>query len=377
MPTEDDSLTPARIDLIEVDLHRLEVASRESFGGSITTLSAAHDGVPLTVGTSHGVHLHDFRARARVPHDVVERLDGSQWDETDVVKGIFDTKPPPPYASLSEPTPLSILHLPEPGSQELVSNHIYVAGRFTNILHYDRRKFPAMVRAIWSGGLVKSLASLPYPFSTRDNEARRRAEVPLEQIAQMKAQGTGSTLIAGGEYKSKGSLELHGLGDDCSPQGPPTQNRQTAASSTILSVANHGTKIVFADGTGNLKWFERDGYTQCRQIKIGSSDDAKDPSSMHALTSSSDEMARKIISTHPTQTCQRSNDDYILFWTGERLGMVSFTTRPLFSREDFEAQSPEPTAEEKERSKYDQEVRLALRLQANEVSFLGGMTRRG
>jgi len=39
---------------------------------------------------------------------------------------------PPPYASLSQSTPLSVLHLPRPGNGSLLMDDIYVAGRFTN-----------------------------------------------------------------------------------------------------------------------------------------------------------------------------------------------------------------------------------------------------
>ncbi|KAF5245172.1 hypothetical protein FOXYS1_15213, partial [Fusarium oxysporum] len=46
--------------LIEVDLSRLEVIQ---------------EGVPMTVGTSLGIHLQDFRAPSQFHGDVVERLD--------------------------------------------------------------------------------------------------------------------------------------------------------------------------------------------------------------------------------------------------------------------------------------------------------------
>lgn len=153
--------------IIEVDLNRLEAVGRESFEWSITTLSAVHEGVLLTVGTSLGIHLHDFRGRARAPHDAVERLDGPPTTGTDVLKAIFDPKLLPPYAPLSQPTPISILHLPRAGAPEQASNDMYVSGRFSNILHYDRRKFPAIVGSIYSGALIKSLASLPFPRQTR------------------------------------------------------------------------------------------------------------------------------------------------------------------------------------------------------------------
>src|SRR5690606_18578095 len=53
-------LLTTRVDLIEVDLNRLDVVSRDSFEWSITTLSAIHPERPLMVGTSLGIHFHDF-----------------------------------------------------------------------------------------------------------------------------------------------------------------------------------------------------------------------------------------------------------------------------------------------------------------------------
>ncbi|KAG5931067.1 hypothetical protein E4U53_001963 [Claviceps sorghi] len=365
--------------LIEVDLRRLQVVSRESFEWSITTLSAVHQGIPLTVGTSLGIHIHDFRSRAMATHDVIERLDGPPNIDSNIFKSIFDSKPLPPYAPLSQPTPISILHLPQPGSHDLVSNDIYVSGRFSNILHYDRRKFPTIVGSLWSGALIKSLAALPYPFSTVDTEARRQAQLSPECVAQMKMEGQGRTLIAGGGYKSKGSLEIYGLSsgsasgnDELSAlQNSVMKNRQTAASSTILSVTNHGSKIVFSDGSGFIKWFERDGTTECRRVKIGHSD-ADEPSSLFASMPATDDMARKIVSTKSKHGDDRLNDDNILLWTGEKLGMISFTASPLFTRKDFEVQSSETEAEEEQkRQRYSRKMRQALKRQADEVQFIG------
>ncbi|KAF2679641.1 hypothetical protein K458DRAFT_422188 [Lentithecium fluviatile CBS 122367] len=91
---------------------------------------------------------------------------------------------------------------------------------------------------------------------------------------------SGHTLIAAGEYKGKGSLELYGLSSDphrsinlsdnrtTRNNHACYQNRQTASSSKLLSVAPHGTRLVFSDGDGNLKWVERDGSTPVRHFNI-------------------------------------------------------------------------------------------------------------
>ncbi|KAF7541986.1 hypothetical protein G7Z17_g11837 [Cylindrodendrum hubeiense] len=341
--------------LLEVDLNRLEVVSRESFEWSITTLSQIHDGVPMTV----------------------DRVDGPGWEEDSPFKAIFDPKPLPPYASLSQPTPISILHLPRAGDEMMVSDDIYVAGRFSNILHYDRRKFPKIMGSIYSGSRLSSLAALPYPFSTLDYEVRRRGEFTAERVAQCKTIGDGRTLIAGGEYKTKGSLELYGLSSAIHSNGSAVlpnstvKNRYKAASSIILSVANHGTKIAFSDGAGLIKWFERDGHTECRRIRIGHSDVQTQPS-LFASMPGSDDLARKILSTKSRQGRERPNEDNVLFWTGEKLGMVSFTGDPLFTPDDFEEANPEAKTD-KERHQYSEKMREALGRQAEEARFVRGL----
>ena len=362
-------------DLIEVDLNRLDVVSRESFEWSITTLSQVHDDVPLTVGTTLGIHLHDFRSRSTAKKEVVETVEEvPSWNDSDIYKSIFDPKPLPPYASLSQPTPVSILHLPRPGSQNLVSDDIYVAGRFSNILHYDRRKFPHIVGSVYSGALIKSLTALPYPFSTVDNEVRRQGDLSISQVNQSK-RGEGRTLIAGGGYKQKGSLEIYGLSSGANSAGSALQNstmknRQTAASSTILSVINHGSKIVFSDGSGWLRWFERDGLTEVRTHKIGHSG-AQEQGGLFSGIPASDDLARKILSTQSRSQQDRPNNDNILFWTGEKLGMVSFTKDTLFMPEDFEDLNR--TEEEIASHLYSERMREALHKQANEVGFVRGL----
>ncbi|KOS19797.1 hypothetical protein ESCO_000326 [Escovopsis weberi] len=416
--------------LFEIDLERLDVVSRETFEWSISTLSPISPGVPLTVGTSLGIHLHDFRARARPrTRDAVERVDGpgsgpgsasrsgsGSSEEANPFWAIFDPRPLPPYAPLSQPTPLSIVHLPEPGPYGLVSHDIYVSGRFTSILHYDRRKFPNIAGSIHSGATVNSMVALPHPLSLLDNELRRSGELTAEQVGRSKAASHGRTLIAGGIYKSKGSLEMYGLspGQGESAHGEVMQqdsalkNRSTAASSSILSVANHGTKIVFSDGSGQLRWFERDGTTEIGSLAIGSCGADKGSSSLFAsLYASAGELARKVVSTRGRRgageersskahlyhvdnddTGNKNNDDNnnddendddddrddrddinndnVLFWTGERLGMVTFTPRPRFRSEDFEAADDG----DEDGREYADQMRGALEQQADEARFM-------
>ncbi|OLN86814.1 hypothetical protein CCHL11_07825 [Colletotrichum chlorophyti] len=371
--------------LLEVDLNRLGVVSEQSFEWSITALSSASPGLPLTVGTSLGIHLFDYRARVRSPREIIDKIDVLAVDSSKgfyerSARNIFDD-PLPQYAPLSQPTPLSILHLPNACDECSFSDDIYVAGRFSNILHYDRRTFPSIMGSIHSGARLASLASLPYPFSTLDSETRRRGELSAEQVLDSKMREGGRTLIAGGEYNTKGSLELYGL---CprhadSPldlmQNSTMKNRQTSSQSKILSVANQGTRIVFSDGSGLLKWFERDGFTEVRRHKIGHSEVAERPS-LFASMPGSDDLARKILSTQTRNGMDNVNDDDILFWTGEKLGLAGFSYKPGFTADDFEEPAPktedEARAEEAEKQ-YGDRMRAALERQADDVRFVRGL----
>ncbi|KAI2616068.1 F-box domain-containing protein [Hypoxylon sp. NC1633] len=365
--------------LVEVDLKTLQVVGNHPFEWSITTLSAADPAVPLTVGTIHGLHLHDFRARFEGRDENHVRLDTVSGKVGRDFSSVLDPTPLAPYASLAQSGPQSILHLERSGDGSRLSDDIFVAGRFSNILHYDRRMFPAIRGSIHSGAKLCSLTSLPYPFSSLDSDLRRRFQLSEEQVAKAKNVTGGRTLIACGEYNTKGSLELYGLSSstDNLPQSRVIQNsvmknRQTASKSKLLSVTTHGTRIVFSDGQGYLKWVERDGFTEVRRHKIGKSEKVAYRSLFGSMPGS-DDIARKILSTATGQDDDaRVNDDDILFWTGEKLGLLSFSSRPGFSPEDFEqnTKTPEEVAAEEQEQMYNERMRLALERQARDVRFV-------
>lgn len=377
-------------DLIEVDLQRLSVVDCESFPWSITALSPASSSVPLTVGTSLGIHLHDYRLRKPPRNDEGERIHsfdrmGAKEFYERSLRHIFDDEPLPPYAPLSQPGPLNILHLQRPGQEADLSDDIYVAGRFSNILHYDRRKFPSIRGSIHSGARLCSMTSLPYPFSTLDSECRRRGELSAEQVEASKRAPGGRTLVACGEYNTKGSLELYGLtsselahtGTPGGLQNSTYKNRQTSSRSKLLSVVNHGTRLAFSDGSGYIKWFERDGFTEVRRCRIGHSERSQGPS-IFASMPGSDDMARKLLPTRP-QAAEaghgagggQANDNDLLFWTGEKLGLVTFSARPGIAAEDFEEHLEVPDAEVgAAQSEYSEKMRRALERQADDVRFV-------
>lgn len=292
---------------------------------------------------------------------------------------MFDNNPLPPYAPLSHPGPLSILHMQRPGAEADITDEIYVAGRFPSILLYDRRMFPSIKGSLHSGARLSSLTSLPVPFSTVDNELRREGLLSTEQIERSKTTPPGGqTLIACGEYNTKGSLEMYGLQPSSqSPTSVPGglsnsvfKNRQSSSDSKLLSCINQGTRLVCSDGSGRIKWFERDGFTEVRRVKIGHCERAQAPS-LFANMPGSDDIARKLLATQGgSETSVNGND--LLFWTGENLGLVAFTSSPAFTAEDFEeeARSAAELEKEKEEKIYGEKMRRALERQADEVRFV-------
>ncbi|KAL1882250.1 hypothetical protein Daus18300_000736 [Diaporthe australafricana] len=361
--------------LIEVDLNRLTVVGCESFPWSITALSTTDAGVPLTVGTNNGIHPYDHRYRAARQSDSSAKLDefnGLRAQEVYArsLKALFDDRPLPPYAPLAHPGPLSILH---------IADEIYVAGRFPSILLYDRRMFPSIKGSLHSGARLSSLASLPVPFSTVDNELRREGLLSPQQIKKSKETPPGGrTLIACGEYNTKGSLEMYGLQPSSqSPISAPgglansvLKNRQSSSDSKLLSCTNQGTRLVCSDGSGRIKWFERDGFTEVRRVKVGHCERAQAPS-LFASMPGSDDIARKLLATQGGPTNSVNGND-LLFWTGENLGLVAFTSSPAFTAEDFEeeAKSAAELEKEKEERIFSENMRRALERQADDVRFV-------
>ncbi|OAA68200.1 f-box domain containing protein [Niveomyces insectorum RCEF 264] len=393
--------------LVEVDLQTLVAVGVEHFPQPITALSAAHPTVPLTVGMDGGLFMHDSRAR------IVTRTGaggqgagaGAGAGADAIVNNVYRT----PCAPHPQPGPLCLLHLAWPGSaEETLSDDIYAAGRIPSILHYDRRNLSAVKDAIHSGASLSSLTSIPYPFSALDTSLRREGLLSLAQVEASKAAVGGRTLVACGEYKSKGSLELYGIGpapSRCSPgtspgagrpvpgteehyqQNATMKNRQTSSFSKVFSVANHGARLAVSDGAGLIKWFERDGFTEVRRCTIGEdlgghdgdvADEDEDgdeaagtaaagttsrPS--NTLGDDAGDIARKLVPTrsaHRTSGTANSssgsesglaNND-LLFWTGERLGLVHFSAKPGFQSDDFvqAMQTEEERATEQEGRTY-------------------------
>ncbi|KAI1815213.1 F-box domain-containing protein [Poronia punctata] len=367
--------------LLEVDLRSQAVVSTSLFEWDIKTLSTADPTVPLTIGTAKGLHLHDYRVHysQRREDQVLVDPSGVLYDHPGTFKALAERRPPAPHSDLAKEGLQHIHHMSQPGRQDMLSDDIFVAGRFSSVLHYDRRMFPTIKGSIHSGGRICSLTSLPYPFSSLDSDLRRRLQLSEDQVRRSKNMAGGRTLIACGEYNTKGSLEIYGLsstvgdgnGTDVSYDGA-TKNRQTASQSKLLSVINHGNRIAFSDGQGYIKWMERDGFTEVRRHQIGRLEKTTQRSLFREATAS-DEIARKILSTRTNvDNTSTPNDDDILFWTGEALGLLSYSPKPGFSAEDFVdcSMTPEEAAADEEGQLYAERMRLVLERQADEVRYV-------
>ncbi|EXJ53405.1 uncharacterized protein A1O5_13339 [Cladophialophora psammophila CBS 110553] len=412
--------------LNEVDLHTLTVVSHAKYPFQITALSqSAYPNLPLTVGTQWSLHIVD----PRIPVIPTSQSSHEQTDEVSCTPGsstailpdmsgdssmlpsIFGTSPslssnagPSTHSSGSpswrpshrlqnpqwmgyarvEPGPLSILHHAE--------NEILICGRFPSILSYDRRYFPRLQYVIHSSASLSAMTSIPYP------PARASANVVGD-----------ATLIACGEYRGRGSLELYSLphtkpgqrqsNPDISTSSSPSEdddlditrnrnltsddglfsykNRQDAAKSKLLSVASHGTKIVFSDSEGGLKWVERDGHSVVRRWNLNNFlTDHPNAISTYASTYG-DAVARKIIPLDaPSSEWGSRGDADLLIWTGEKIGIV--TTDPNFMDHEEMVREIEGDVEgkrEKEERKrkeeeYSKVMRRALERQADERRWM-------
>jgi hypothetical protein len=342
--------------LNEVDLDTLRVVSHSKYAFPITALSqSTSSDSPLTVGTQWSLHILDPRipvTPASSPtHERVDEVPAVSGDWTAILPNMSEDSFDNPDSSSAnpgpsiwapgspswrpsrrlqdprwmtyarvEPGPLSIVHHAE--------NEILLGGRFPSILSYDRRYFPRLQYVIHSSGSLSSLATIPHPPAGASSDVV----------------GT-STLVACGEYRGRGSLELYSLphvrpgqtsivggatmddnasNDDTASPGTlfSYKNRQEAAKSKLLSVASHGTKIVFSDSEGGLKWVERDGRGLVRKWNINDFQVAEGGASV-----TGDQVARKIIPLGaPDSGHGQRGDADLLLWTGERVGVV--TTDP-------------------------------------------------
>lgn len=354
--------------LVEVDLATLQVVSQESFPFPITALSQARSS-SLVVGSNCTIHIHDPRNKSK------SALDPSL--ECQVIGG-----PAANHAPLSQPGPLSILDRVEDDS-------IWVAGRFTHLLNYDRRFFPKIRGTVHSGGRISCIAEIPYPYIPRSLDLLQTPSVAISDLLAAKAT-PGSTILAAGEYKGKGSLEFYGLPSSNSACliTESYRNRQTASSTRLLSVAAHGSSTVFSDGDGNLKWVERDGKTAIRSYNINEAVEVPSFNQAQSAAQGSDDeqsqgdIVQKIIplqhstSSWSSKRLDANQSDLVLKTGDGRVGILGFGHDTLYVGEEEEDAVVETTEQRERRDaekQYQETLMRALQRQADEVRFMRGL----
>jgi len=223
---------------------------------------------------------------------------------------------------------------------------------------------------------------LPFPYIPRHLNLVHNPQASLEQLQRAKT-GTGLTIIAGGEYKGKGSLELYGHDLTRTNDGVAESqthvaylNRQTAAKSRLLSTATHGGRIVFSDGDGNLKWTERDGSTEVRRFNINDKRNglhrAIPAPSLFADPSGCENAGDIVQKILPVRGPGEGTvaQDALFVWTGEgKIGVINFG---LDSRADHDEENGFEDVATARQREYDESIRRALEHQADEARYVRG-----
>ena len=445
----------------EVDLATMRLISRYEYPFQVMALSEAKIPVPVSVGTSKTLHLLDTRCRNIEGPTLLSANDIDTTITNTLSTGKTSIKPQSPTQSIlgvdSSPSfkpitdPLSIVHLYRSAGNHHDINDIWVAGRFTSLLKYDRRFFPRFSDFIYSGASLSSICAFPYPLVSSNMNLVENPSVPISALQRAKST-SGQTLVAAGEYKLKGSLELYGIKSSSTDNdlsmgitdnasgsiedgigNYATRNRITASNSKLLSVTTHGACIACSDGSGYIRWVERDALTPIRKYEINltrswscSNDDDYDH---HAYprrhiseqgynnrpveedgeeeyryfqhrqsNSSAGDIVKRLLPTQQLRSSSSSssisssqigssrlNQNDLVIWTGEGyIGLVGFgKSRHWDDAEiydssdnsrngslDDRAKSAEEKAKFREERMYDRTMRRALERQADEVSFM-------
>lgn len=395
--------------LNEIDLNTMQLVSQNKYAWNITATSqVAGPDTPLMIGTSFSLQMHDPRLSLRYQADHTDHRLNMTKEEQNIV--ILEDHNKSENSAWVEPGPQAILHHG--------LNEIIIAGRMPSILFYDKRFFPQLQYSIHSGARLSSITTLPFA----PNGSKTAAG--------------GATLIAAGEYRGPGSLELYELphrrphdlgfrrqhcdhsvperessaGISTAKQTPPVaiqpsgdidvessninrdetatpfsyRNRQSASNAKILSVATQGARIIFSDGDGSLRWVERDGRGLARRWNINSYEYTQAGGAVvgeavaHKILTFSSDRAHD----QGNEKSTRGNGD-LLIWTGSDIGIVTTKVKWTGHDELVRAFEEKMHLGDGARSKREQEeqysriMRQALERQADERRFLARFGRTG
>ncbi|KAF3896221.1 F-box domain-containing protein [Trichophyton interdigitale] len=314
----------------EVDLSTLELISQRTYPEQILALSEETPDyqAPITVATRQGLHLFDPRLQSAYQQmDTSFSLESHSW--TDPTSGDTSTMK---YIELLQPGPNCVLHPPPPST-----NSIIVAGRFSSILLYDRRNLGRLQASVHSGARLCGLAALPsIPKAHRSSDPGLRGE----------------SFVACGEHRGTGSVEIY------SHTSPDTDgasaftintvniNRVITSPSKLLSVALHGSRLVFSDSIGRLIWMERDGMMPLRILGLNGKSRQVEPfkerSGINLYIEEDSEYSRIACKIIPTGG-SRLDQDGLIIWTGSQIGRVHFS----------HADKEEPSEQEVERMRIE------------------------
>jgi hypothetical protein len=125
---------------------------------------------------------------------------------------------------------------------------------------------------------------------------------------------------------------------------------------------------------------ERDGFTEARRWNIAHGS-VEAPRGIFGtlgdsyMDSSSGDIVIKLANTHNGRTEKPVNEDDLVLWTGEKIGLLSFSKKPGFTADSFEEtghKTPEQLHREREEKTYAETTGRALAANANEVRWMRG-----
>lgn len=129
-----------------------------------------------------------------------------------------------------------------------------------------------------------------------------------------------------------------------------------------------------------MKWLERDGFTEARRWNIAHGS-VEAPRGIFGtlgdsyMDSGSGDIVIKLANTRNGPDKNVNEDDLVL-WTGEKIGLLSFSSRPGFTADSFEntgKKTPEEVRREIEERTYSETMGRALEANANEVRWMRGL----
>jgi hypothetical protein len=230
----------------------------------------------------------------------------------------------------------------------------------------------------------------------------------------------GHTVLAAGMHRGGAGLALHalGAGDDGGGMSAATTFRRAPGGGFARALAGvpHGSRIVFADSAGWLRWVERDGATAVRAWNVnsgsssatsgpvtragnganngpvaandgnpGGSNDGTDgatfagPAGLVSLrppTDDDDDFVTRILPVGRPGAAGTDAAGLVLTTQEGRVGLLGFGAK---GKRWGVAAAREPSPEEagakaemEEQALYERRMRWALAAQANEVNFLDG-----